>query len=228
MRKAFSFYRSHYDQMKLMNDKQKAQLMTAICEVQFLEKNISDIKFSDALLNIVWVGIVHSIETSLKGYVSKQKSLNNDVTIPLEGCQEKDMNPLEQEEEKEEEEGKGKGQLVTGFKKPTASEINQRIQEMNYHLDAETFYNYYESNGWKVGKNKMKSWTSALANWNKTQKQRPQQQNMSFKQKDAQKTETSLDAYFRAKEQGLDLRKPNCGMPLNDVYEEVEVIENVK
>ena len=29
----------------------------------------------------------------------------------------------------------------------------------------ETFYNYYEANGWKVGKNSMKNWKAAYKNW---------------------------------------------------------------
>jgi hypothetical protein len=32
-------------------------------------------------------------------------------------------------------------------------------------LEAEKFVNYYTSNGWKVGKNPMKSWTHAVNNW---------------------------------------------------------------
>lgn len=37
-------------------------------------------------------------------------------------------------------------------------------------IEAEKFVNYYESNGWKVGKNTMKSWTHAANNWiNKAQ-----------------------------------------------------------
>ena len=32
---------------------------------------------------------------------------------------------------------------------------------------AEDFWNYYESNGWHVGKNKMKSWRAAASRWNK-------------------------------------------------------------
>ena len=32
-------------------------------------------------------------------------------------------------------------------------------------IEAEKFVNYYESNGWKVGKNPMKSWGAAANNW---------------------------------------------------------------
>jgi hypothetical protein len=32
-------------------------------------------------------------------------------------------------------------------------------------IEAEKFVNYYESNGWKVGKNPMKNWRAAANNW---------------------------------------------------------------
>jgi hypothetical protein len=32
-------------------------------------------------------------------------------------------------------------------------------------IEAEKFFNYYTSNGWRVGKNPMKSWTHALSTW---------------------------------------------------------------
>ena len=35
---------------------------------------------------------------------------------------------------------------------------------------AEKFCDYYESNGWKVGKNKMKCWKAAVRNWLKNNK----------------------------------------------------------
>lgn len=60
-----------------------------------------------------------------------------------------------------------------GMQKPTLDEIKARCKEMNYPQRLATkFHNYYESNGWKVGRNAMKSWQSALANWNA--KERPQ------------------------------------------------------
>jgi hypothetical protein len=53
------------------------------------------------------------------------------------------------------------------FQKPTLSEL---IAEFNVRVtdpmsEANKFLNYYESNGWKVGKNKMVSWTHAVTGW---------------------------------------------------------------
>lgn len=52
------------------------------------------------------------------------------------------------------------------FKKPSINDLESYITEKGYVVDAESFFNYYESNGWKVGRNPMKSWQSALASWN--------------------------------------------------------------
>ena len=51
------------------------------------------------------------------------------------------------------------------FVKPTLDEVAAHIREKGYTFDAERFWNYYESNGWKVGRNTMKSWTSACVTW---------------------------------------------------------------
>ena len=50
---------------------------------------------------------------------------------------------------------------------PTLDEVKQHISETGSKVDASKFWNYYESIGWKVGKNPMKNWKSAVATWNK-------------------------------------------------------------
>ena len=55
-----------------------------------------------------------------------------------------------------------------GFKKPTLDEVKAYCRERNNSVDPEKFYNYYESNGWKVGKNPMKNWKSAVITWEKS------------------------------------------------------------
>ena len=46
-----------------------------------------------------------------------------------------------------------------------------RIGTDQAKIEAEKFVNYYESNGWKVGKNPMKSWGAAANNWITNSKQ---------------------------------------------------------
>lgn len=49
--------------------------------------------------------------------------------------------------------------------RPTLEEVEAEIEARGYHVDARAFIAYYDSNGWKVGKNPMKSWKSALTTW---------------------------------------------------------------
>lgn len=55
------------------------------------------------------------------------------------------------------------------FVKPTVEEIESYIKEKGYSVDANTFFNFYESKGWKVGKSPMVSWKASVATWNKGQ-----------------------------------------------------------
>ena len=47
------------------------------------------------------------------------------------------------------------------FIKPTIEDIKKEFPNFN----AESFLNYYESNGWMVGKNKMANWNASVKNW---------------------------------------------------------------
>ena len=48
------------------------------------------------------------------------------------------------------------------FKKPTIEEIREYIKEQGYSVVPEAFFDYYESNGWHVGKNPMKDWKACV------------------------------------------------------------------
>lgn len=105
-RKAFNFYNSHWEQIKLLNKKQQLELVIAICKVQFFEINIEDIEFKDNISTLVWTGMKHSIETSMKGFVSKQKGLKKIVDIPLaKGLGKGNGNPTQGPYQEEEEQG---------------------------------------------------------------------------------------------------------------------------
>lgn len=55
------------------------------------------------------------------------------------------------------------------FVKPTVEEVKQYCIERNNCVNAEQFYDYYESNGWKVGKNSMKDWKAAVRTWERSE-----------------------------------------------------------
>jgi predicted phage replisome organizer len=53
------------------------------------------------------------------------------------------------------------------FTKPTIEEIQDYCNERNNGINAEAFYDFYESKDWYVGKNKMKDWKACVRTWEK-------------------------------------------------------------
>ena len=69
------------------------------------------------------------------------------------------------------------------------NEFDGRIE--NSEQEATSFFNHYESNGWKVGKNPMKSWKAAATNWINRQK-KWEKEDGNRKQTKQQRRDTAL------------------------------------
>lgn len=54
------------------------------------------------------------------------------------------------------------------FQKPTLSEVKAYCDERQNSVDPAQFYDYYESNGWMVGKSHMKDWKACVRRWERT------------------------------------------------------------
>lgn len=57
------------------------------------------------------------------------------------------------------------------FNKPTLQEVADYCYSMGYTFSPEAFHAYYESNGWKVGRNQMKNWKAACVTWQKKERE---------------------------------------------------------
>jgi hypothetical protein len=51
------------------------------------------------------------------------------------------------------------------FSKPPVDDVRKYMAELNMNDMSQRFVDYYESNGWKVGKNPMKDWRAAVRTW---------------------------------------------------------------
>ncbi len=72
----------------------------------------------------------------------------------------------EKEEEEEKEKEGGVGEKMNRFEKPTLDMVKLAMAKAGLpDSEAERFINYYESNGWRVGKNPMRKWTGAIGTW---------------------------------------------------------------
>jgi hypothetical protein len=57
------------------------------------------------------------------------------------------------------------------FIRPSVQEIDAYCLEQNLQINAQGFIDYYDSNGWKVGKNNMKDWKATVRRWAKPKEQ---------------------------------------------------------
>lgn len=72
-------------------------------------------------------------------------------------------------QERKEKEDKPKSK----FKKPTIEELKEYASTISFSLDAEKFFDYYESKGWLIGKSPMKDWKATVRNWKHNQDKTP-------------------------------------------------------
>lgn len=90
-------------------------------------------------------------DSSTSSLTNKQQTTNKQTTTNKKNKNDKNNNLIKSN--------------TNAFVKPTVKEVSEYIKEKGYSIDAEHFVAYYESNGWKVGRNPMKSWKSALVTW---------------------------------------------------------------
>lgn len=97
----------------------------------------------------------------------------------------KPVNSLNTNVFKEDESQKGKCPSNSKrFVKPTIEEIRAYCSERNNTVDAESFYDFYESKGWVVGKSPMKDWKSAVRTWERSRNGQSKQYNQRTSERD--------------------------------------------
>tara|TARA_R100001244_G_scaffold39271_1_gene35383 strand:+ start:315 stop:920 length:606 start_codon:yes stop_codon:yes gene_type:complete len=77
------------------------------------------------------------------------------------------------------------------FKKPNKIEIKVYCVERQNNIDAEAFYDFYESKDWLIGNNKMKDWKASVRTWERREKKKPQTMS---------KIDMQLNEYLKGKE----------------------------
>ena len=101
----------------------------------------------------------------------------DDVSTPEERQADAKVTPSRHQhdgpEAEAEAETEKRGTTNKRFIRPTLQEVASEIHAKGYSVEPDCFWNHYESNGWKVGRNAMKSWKAALAKWNADEKKKP-------------------------------------------------------
>lgn len=90
-------------------------------------------------------------------------SLKNKAGIPLVDADKNSIDKNSINKKRKEEKRKK-------FVKPTIEEIEEYCSERNNGINANAFYDFYESKDWYVGKNKMKNWKACIRTWEQRDK----------------------------------------------------------
>jgi len=69
------------------------------------------------------------------------------------------------------------------FIKPTLEEVELYCKERNNNIDAQSFIDFYESKGWKVGNSAMKDWKACVRTWENNKKKNQQEKKLSEREK---------------------------------------------
>ena len=75
------------------------------------------------------------------------------------------------------------------FVKPTLEEIKAYCDERNNGINAEAFFDFYESKNWMIGKNKMKDFKACIRTWEQRQPKKPNWMNEDIKKEEATEEE---------------------------------------
>ena len=77
------------------------------------------------------------------------------------------------------------------FKKPTLDEVKNYCILRKNNIEAEAFIDFYESKGWQIGKEIMKSWKACVRTWESREKNKP---------KTMSKLDAQINEWQKAKE----------------------------
>jgi hypothetical protein len=163
-RKAFNFFRSYYEVANELSDKDRLAFYDALMLEQFTGRK-SELK---GMAKFAYISQQHSIESQINGF--NQRLKRGDISLePLSSLPPTAGDtppPKAQEEGEEEEKGKDISQTpLIDIEKIFLEKTESNWTESYAKKEAQKFYNFYGSKGWKVGKEKMKSLPHAIGGW---------------------------------------------------------------
>lgn len=182
MANSFVFYQSFHSALRNLDAETYKQAMEVICEYAFTGETPE----CDGVVALAFELIKPQIdanakrrENGKKGGRPKQtkEEPNQNQTVTKPKPKETKSEPSKTTPEPNEnvnvnvndnvKEKENKKKSAPRFSPPTVAQVKKFCDDHGYHLDAQRFVDYYTSNGWMVGRNKMKDWQAAARNWAK-------------------------------------------------------------
>jgi hypothetical protein len=166
-RKAFNFFRSYYEVANELSDKDRLAFYDALMLEQFTGRK-SELK---GMAKFAYISQQHSIESQINGF--NQRLKRGDISLEPLSSLPPTAGATPPPTAQEKEEGKEKGKDIKDISKTLLIDVEKIFidktannwTESYAKKEAEKFFNFYASKGWKVGKEKMKSLPHAIGGW---------------------------------------------------------------
>lgn len=173
MREYFHAYHSMLEAMRKLSDAECGRLFRGLLYYSMTEEQPDNLQGREELLfDVFSQNIDREIEkynekckTNKKNITSRYQSLRV-VTSRNESYQEKEK---EEEKDKDKEKEKEKGKRARArFTPPTVDEIKAYADSIGYKVDAQFFFDYYNTAGWKRSDGKpVLNWKQTMQSWKK-------------------------------------------------------------
>ena len=171
MRDSVVFYRSFWEAIKQLPEKERLESITAI-----LEYGLDEIEPKSAgVASAMFLMAKPQIDANNRRYqngtkggrpVTKTEPNNN-----LESNYNKPSDNQTITKAKPKEKDNVKDNNKKTFTPPSVSDVSDYCTLNGYGIDPESFVDFYASKGWMVGKNEMKDWKASVRTWVRSQRQ---------------------------------------------------------
>ena len=181
-REAFSFFRSFRDAVEFADPAEQLILFKAIVNYG-LDGTEPDVETFSRLGQMCWTFLKPNLRSGFNKFVNgckggapkgnqnarkttKEQPKNKQKTTEKQAIYNENKN--ENKNLREEKDTKKKvATKRAAFVAPTRDALCAYLAEKDLkNVNPDAFMGYYESNGWRVGKNPMKDWRAAARNWN--------------------------------------------------------------
>jgi hypothetical protein len=166
-RDSFIFYRSFFEATESLKNDEKAQLFDAICSYA-LDNKFLDL---DGTAKGMFGLIKPQLDANRKRFENGCKKKQN---LSKTEAKEKQNRSKREANVNVNEECKSELELKSKFKKPTIEEIKNYCLERKNNVDANNFFDFYQTKGWKVGNSPMKDWQACVRTWERRSNQTTQ------------------------------------------------------
>lgn len=120
----------------------------------------------------LWIKIARRIDQEQEKYesIKAKRALAGKKHAGNKYPKEETKGKPQEAEEEQIDKKSGEKSKRKAFEKPTIEDIQAYCIERKNSVDARSFFDFYESKGWKVGTVKMKDWRASVRTWEQRQK----------------------------------------------------------